>query len=160
VALADAIASEVSRTCVHRSGRWQRAPDDDRIDASLLLAAVRGAVPADDPRSVATLAAVRNDLSEDGYVYRFRPDNRPLGDAEGSFVLCGFWMSLACLQQGNRVEATRWFERNRAGCGPPGLFSEEFDVRQRQLRGNLPQAFVHAGLLECAARMALDEEPN
>lgn len=33
------------------------------------------------------------------------------------------------------------------------LFAEEFDVRRRQLRGNLPQAFVHA-LLECAVRLA------
>jgi len=48
------------------------------------------------------------------------------------------------------VQAARWFERNRAACGPPGLLSEEFDVTQRQLRGNLPQAFVHALLLECA----------
>ncbi|MGI8903363.1 MAG: glycoside hydrolase family 15 protein, partial [Solirubrobacteraceae bacterium] len=46
--------------------------------------------------------------------------------------------------------AARWFERNRAACGPPGLCAEEFDVTQRQLRGNLPQAFVHALLLECA----------
>ena len=42
-------------------------------------------------------------------------------------------------------------ERNRAASGPPGLCSEEFDVSQRQLRGNLPQAFVHAMVLECAA---------
>ena len=46
------------------------------------------------------------------------------------------------------MAALRWFERNRAACGPPGLFSEEYDVAQRQLRGNLPQAFVHALLLE------------
>jgi GH15 family glucan-1,4-alpha-glucosidase len=31
------------------------------------------------------------------------------------------------------------------------LLSEEFDVTQRQLRGNIPQAFVHAMVLECAA---------
>ena len=49
--------------------------------------------------------------------------------------------------------AARWFERNRAACGPPGLFSEEYDVTQRQLRGNLPQAFVHALLLECATTL-------
>ena len=48
------------------------------------------------------------------------------------------------------VRAGHWFERNRAACGPPGLISEEFDVAQRQLRGNLPQAFVHAALLQCA----------
>jgi GH15 family glucan-1,4-alpha-glucosidase len=151
--LADAILLDVSQHCVHPSGRWQRAPGDERVDAALLLPAIRGAVPPDDPRAVATLAAVRRELTEDGYVYRFRHDERPLGDAEGAFVLCGFWMALAQLQQGDLVDAVHWFERNRAGCGPPGLFSEEFDVRQRQLRGNLPQAFVHAGLLECAARL-------
>jgi alpha,alpha-trehalase len=33
------------------------------------------------------------------------------------------------------------------------LLSEKLDVLQRQLRGNLPQAFVHAALLECAVRL-------
>jgi GH15 family glucan-1,4-alpha-glucosidase len=51
------------------------------------------------------------------------------------------------------VAAYRAFERTRAACGTPGLLAEEFDVRQRQLRGNLPQAFVHALLLECAASL-------
>jgi GH15 family glucan-1,4-alpha-glucosidase len=32
--------------------------------------------------------------------------------------------------------------------------AEEFDVEQRQLRGNLPQAFVHATLLEASIRLA------
>ena len=47
----------------------------------------------------------------------------------------------------------RWFERNRGALGPPGLFTEEFDVVQRQLRGNLPQAFVHALLIESATHL-------
>jgi GH15 family glucan-1,4-alpha-glucosidase len=83
---------------------------------------------------------------------------RPLGDAEGAFLLCGFIMALAEHQQGNQLSAFRYFERNRAACGPAGLLSEEYDVTQRQLRGNLPQAFVHALLLECAARLGGDEE--
>jgi alpha,alpha-trehalase len=59
-------------------------------------------------------------------------------------------MALAYAQQGDHVIAARWFERSRGACGPPALYSEEFDVSQHQLRGNLPQAFVHALLLECA----------
>jgi GH15 family glucan-1,4-alpha-glucosidase len=59
-------------------------------------------------------------------------------------------MSLAWAQQGDQVRAARWFERNRTACGPAGLISEEYDVMQRQMRGNLPQAFVHALLLQCA----------
>ena len=114
-----------------------------------------GLDPEGDPGRRPTLAcdAPRNgrELTRDGYAYRFRPDERPLGEAEGAFLLCGFWMALGWLQQGQELRAARWFERTRAACGPPGLFSEEFDVRQRQMRGNLPQAFVHALLLECAA---------
>ena len=48
----------------------------------------------------------------------------------------------------------RWFERNRAACGSPGLFTEEYDVDQRQLRGNYPQSLVHALLIESARRLA------
>jgi GH15 family glucan-1,4-alpha-glucosidase len=62
-------------------------------------------------------------------------------------------MALATHRLGDRTGAFRWFERTRAACGPSGLFAEEYDVRQRQLRGNLPQAFVHALLLECAVRL-------
>ena len=43
---------------VHPSGRWQRSPGDPRLDAALLLPAIRGAIPASDPRSIATLQAV------------------------------------------------------------------------------------------------------
>ncbi|WP_264001054.1 glycoside hydrolase family 15 protein, partial [Mycobacterium pseudoshottsii] len=146
-----------SGDCVHPSGRWQRAPDDPRVDAALLVPALRGAVPPDDPRSTATLRAVLGELEDDGYVYRFRHDERPLAEAEGAFLLCGFWAALACLQQGDMVRATRYFERNRAGCGPPGLFGEEYDVEQRQLRGNLPQAFVHALLIETSLRVGAKE---
>jgi GH15 family glucan-1,4-alpha-glucosidase len=152
--LADTIAADAAADCVHPSGRWQRSPGDERIDAALLLAAIRGAVPAADPRSRETLAAVTADLSEEGYVYRFRQDKRPLEDSEGAFLLCGYLMALATHQAGSETRAISWFERSRAACGPPGLFTEEFDVRQRQLRGNIPQAFVHALMFEAATRLA------
>ena len=153
-ALADAIMADVAADGLHPSGRWQRAPDDERVDAALLLPAIRGAVPSRDPRSLATLDAVHDELGASGYVYRFRQDQRPLEDAEGAFVLCGFLMALATHQQDRTGEAIGWFERNRAACGPPGLFTEEFDVHQRQLRGNVPQAFVHALMFESATRLA------
>jgi GH15 family glucan-1,4-alpha-glucosidase len=152
--LADAILADVGRDCTHPSGRWQRSPGDPRVDAALLLPAIRGAVSANDPRSVATLSAVVDELGRDGYTYRFRHDERRLADAEGAFLLCGFWLALAWHQVGQEPLAIANFERNRASCGPPGLFTEEFDVGERQMRGNLPQAFVHALLLECASRLA------
>ena len=152
--LADVILADTTRHAVHPSGRWQRSADDPGLDAALLMPPVRGAVAADDPRTIATLEAYLAELTQDGYAYRFRHDQRPLGDAEGAFLLCGFLLALALQQQGRELEAARWFERNRAACGSPGLYAEEYDVAERQLRGNLPQAFVHAMLLECAARLA------
>ena len=150
LALADTIVADTAAHALHPSGWWQRSPGDPRLDAALLLPAIQGAIPAADPRSVATLEAVARELVVDGYCYRYRPDERPLGESEGAFLMCGFLMALAWAQQGDAVRAARWFERSRAACGTAGLLTEEFDVQQRQLRGNLPQAFVHALLLQCA----------
>ena len=118
-ALADGLLASAAQDGLHPDGDWQRAPGDERTDAALLLPAIRGATPAADPRALATLAAVQDDLARDGYLYRFRHDQRPLHDAEGAFVLCGFVMALALHQQGRHREAVGWFERNRAACGPP-----------------------------------------
>ncbi|GAA2164595.1 glycoside hydrolase family 15 protein [Pedococcus bigeumensis] len=153
-ALADDVVADVNRDCLHPSGRWQRSPEDERVDAALLLPGLRGALPAADPRTLATVQAIRRELGRSGYVYRFRQESRPLGEAEGAFLLCGFHMAMAVHEEGKPTEAARWFERSRAACGAPGLFSEEYDVAQRQLRGNYPQAFVHALLLESAQRLA------
>ncbi|MCK5751897.1 MAG: glycoside hydrolase family 15 protein, partial [Mycobacterium sp.] len=73
---------------------------------------------------------------------------------DSAFLLCGVLMAMASAQQGDPVAAMRYFERNRSACGPPGLFSEEYDIRQRQMRGNLPQAFVHAVMFEASSRLA------
>jgi GH15 family glucan-1,4-alpha-glucosidase len=151
--LADHLMSATDRSSLHHSGRWQRAPDDDRVDASWLLAEMRGALRPDDPRSVATREAIMVDLCQDDYLYRYPHPGQPLGEAEGAFLVCNFWMALACIGSGDVTRGAQWFERTRASCSASGLFSEEFDVEQRQLRGNLPQAFVHALLIECAATL-------
>jgi GH15 family glucan-1,4-alpha-glucosidase len=160
--LADSVLASLDN-CVHPSGRWQRTPADDRVDAALLLSFIRGAVPVDDPRSKATMEAVERELTDDGFVYRFNDGSGPHGHAEGSrsaghaegaFLLCGFWMALAAHVRGDDVQAAHWFERSRSACGPGALYTEEYATHQRQQRGNLPQAFVHAAMLESAVRLS------
>jgi hypothetical protein len=41
----------------------------------------------------------------------------------------------------------------------PGLYAEEYDARQRQLRGNLPQAFVHSLAVECGLMISPERAP-
>ncbi len=153
LSLADRLLSEADRSALHTSGRWQRSPGDPRVDSSLLLSEVRGTVGPEDPRSVATRVAVIDELCEDDYIYRYAEPGEPLGKNEGAFLICNFWMALAYLGCGDTVKGAQYFERARASCSSSGLFSEEYDVAQRQLRGNLPQSFVHALLIETAATM-------
>ena len=148
--LADRILAATSADSLHISGRWQQSPGQERVDAALLLPPVRGAVAEDDPRTVLTRSAVQDELTTDGYVYRFRHDQLPLEHTEGAFTLCGLLMALSHAHAGDPVGAMHYFERARGACATSGLFTEEFDVRQRQLRGNFPQAFVHAMLIETA----------
>ncbi|MHC3474791.1 glycoside hydrolase family 15 protein [Streptomyces sp. 7R007] len=151
--LAEAVFAETRRRCLRADGRWRRAVGDDGPEAALLMPMARGFPPADDPSNAITRRFIEEQLARDGYLYRFIHPGTRLGEAEGAFLLCGFTMALATDHLGDRAGALRWFERTRAACGPSGLFAEEYDVRQRQLRGNLPQAFVHALLLECAVRL-------
>jgi GH15 family glucan-1,4-alpha-glucosidase len=158
ISLADRIVADTSTHALDpESGSWRRAPHDHRLDAALLLPGLRGAVPAGDPRTVATLATYQRELTRDGFAYRFKQDERPLGQAEGAFQLCGFWMALAASQQGDSLGALGWYERTRAACGPPQLYCEEYDAAQHQLRGNFPQAFVHALMIEASARLATEQ---
>ncbi len=154
-ALADAIVAATAATSQHRSGRWQRTPTDGRVDAALLLPGIRGALPADDPRrsprsrrcSPISPRASPRTASGTATFHSAAPRARSL--------LCGFLVSLSLLQQGDREAAARWFGRTRASCGRSGLFTEEYDVLQRQLRGNLPRAFVDTLLVETAHRLDL-----
>jgi hypothetical protein len=69
-------------------------------------------------------------------------------------------MALAAHLRGDEVQAARWFERSRSACGPAALYTEEYATHQRQLRGNFPQAFVHAAILESAIRLSHRSTPG
>ena len=117
--------------------------------------AIRGAVPPDDPRAVATIArrgrrsspttATSTASARTPARRCTRPRARSCSAASTSR-----WPRSAGRRRRRRCAGS---SATAARCGPPGLFTEEYDVVQRQLRGNLPQAFVHALLLETAQRL-------
>lgn len=125
-------------------------PDD--ADATLLLLAVHGLLPDDDPRLLATTRYVRDHLGEGRFLRRYRAEDG-VGGPEGAFLLCGFWLAEALALQGDLDEALQVFVTHAEASNHVGLLSEEVDPKTGTLLGNLPQAFSHLGLVNAAVRL-------
>ncbi|MGO4858088.1 glycoside hydrolase family 15 protein [Arthrobacter sp. 2MCAF14] len=125
------------------------------LDASLLLIPKVGFLPHDDPRVIGTIDAIQRELTEDGFVLRYRPQDSDDGlpGGEGVFLACSFWMVDALLGAGRRAEATALFERLLALRNDVGLLSEEWDAHAGRQLGNTPQAFSHFGLVLSALQL-------
>lgn len=125
------------------------------LDASLLLIPKVGFLPHDDPRVIGTIDAIQRELTEDGFVLRYRPQDSDDGlpGREGVFLACSFWMVDALLGAGRRSEATALFERLLGLRNDVGLLSEEWDAHAGRQLGNMPQAFSHFGLVLSALQL-------
>ncbi|MBA3564789.1 MAG: glycoside hydrolase family 15 protein, partial [Gammaproteobacteria bacterium] len=131
------------------------------LDASLLLMAQVGFLPADDARFRSTVEAIERELKVDGLVLRYRagdtPDGLP-GD-EGVFLACSFWLADAYVMLGRYDDAVALFERLLALRNDLGLLAEEYDPRIGRQLGNFPQAFSHIALINTANNLASARGP-
>jgi GH15 family glucan-1,4-alpha-glucosidase len=128
------------------------------LDASLLLIPRVGFLPPDDPRVVGTIEAVQRELTHDGFVLRYRPDEADDGlpGDEGVFLACSFWLVEALIGVGRRREAKELFERLLTLRNDVGLLSEEWGVNAARQLGNTPQAFSHFALIMSAMELHED----
>jgi GH15 family glucan-1,4-alpha-glucosidase len=142
-----------------RDGVLRQHYDTDALDASTLLAAIFGFLPGDDERLRKSVEAIGDDLTEDGFVLRYRTDETDdgLSGKEGSFLICSFWLVSALAIVGDRQRARDLMERLLSVASPLGLYAEEFDTSTGRHLGNFPQAFSHLALIEAAARIILAE---
>jgi GH15 family glucan-1,4-alpha-glucosidase len=140
-------------------GTFTQAYGSRALDACTLLIPRVGFLPYDDERVISTVQTLRNELTEDGLVLRYRTDQSDDGLAgrEGSFLICSFWMVYALLGIGRHREAEDLFDRLLALRNDVGLLSEEYDTRAQRLVGNFPQAFTHLALVNCALRLSEGE---
>jgi GH15 family glucan-1,4-alpha-glucosidase len=128
-----------------------------QLDASLLLIPSVGFLPPTDPRVVGTIDAVQRELLQDGFVMRYTPDEDAvdgLPPGEGAFLACNFWLVDALALIGRREEALAHFHRLLSIRNDLGLFSEEYDQRNKRLIGNFPQAFTHLALVSSALNLS------
>ena len=133
--------------------------DTDALDASTLLAAIFGFLPPEDERLHKSVLAIADDLTEDGFVLRYRTGETDdgLSGKEGSFLICSFWLVSALAIVGEDQRARDLMERLLRVASPLGLYAEEFDTSTGRHLGNFPQAFSHLALIEAAARIIVAE---
>jgi GH15 family glucan-1,4-alpha-glucosidase len=157
-ATADEIKADILEHGV-RDGVLRQHYETDALDASTLLAALFGFLPADDERLHKSVEAIASDLTEDGFVLRYRTGETDdgLSGKEGSFLICSFWLVSALAVVGEMQEARDLMERLLSVKSPLGLFAEEFDTATGRHLGNFPQAFSHLALIEAAGRIIIAE---
>jgi GH15 family glucan-1,4-alpha-glucosidase len=143
-------AAILARGWNEQAGAFTQAFGSEDLDASSLMLAITGFLPADDPRMKATIDATARRLTDErGLVYRYLAHDGLTGQ-EGTFVLCTFWLAQAQALAGDVEAATATFERAVAAINDIGLLAEEVDPRNAEMIGNYPQAFSHVGLVNAA----------
>jgi GH15 family glucan-1,4-alpha-glucosidase len=158
-ATAHEIESDILEHGVDDRGVLCQHYDTNALDASTLLAAIFGFLPGEDKRLRASVLAIADELTEHGFVLRYRTDETDdgLSGKEGTFLICSFWLVSALAIIGEEQRARDLMERLLRVASPLGLYAEEFEADTGQHLGNFPQAFSHLALIEAAARIILAE---
>ena len=157
--VADEIRADILEHGVSDKGVLKQHYETDALDASVLLAANFEFLPPSDERLRATVNAIADDLTEDGFVLRYRTDETDdgLSGKEGTFLICSFWLVSALAVVGELQRARDLMERLLRIASPLGLYAEEFDAPTGRHLGNFPQAFSHLALMDAAGRIMLPE---
>ena len=157
---ADEIRADILANGVDDRGVLTQHYGTTALDASLLLAPLVRFLPADDPRIRATVLAIADELTVDGFVLRYRTEETDDGfeGEEGSFTICSFWLVSALCEIGEHRRAQKLCAKLLSFAGPLELYAEEVDPHTGRHLGNFPQAFTHLALINAVMHIIKTEE--
>jgi GH15 family glucan-1,4-alpha-glucosidase len=133
-------------------------PGSPLLDASVLVMPLVKFAGPTDPRFLATLDRISDELVADSLVNRYALTGVDgIADGEGTFSLCSFWYVEALTRAGRVREARMVFEKMLTYANHLGLYAEQVGHSGEAL-GNFPQAFTHLALISAAINLdeALD----
>ena len=160
---ADEIKDDILTHGVDERGVLTQYYGSSALDASLLLAPLVRFLPSGDPRIRATVMAIRDELTVDGLVLRYRVEETDDGFSgeEGTFTICSFWLVSALCEIGEIGKARKLCAKLLSFAGPLELYAEEIDAHSGQHLGNFPQAFTHLALINAVLHViALEDREN
>ena len=141
-------------------GAFRQRYEAENLDAAALLISVLDFLPGDHPRVLATIDRIAESLTIDGFVYRFNPAELPgvsalpLGEFEGAFLPCTFWLATACAKAGRLEQARAILARTEHLAGTTALFAEAVDPRNQSFLGNTPLLFSHVEYVRAKRALA------
>ena len=154
-ATADTMHAEICSQGVDERGVFVQVYGSTALDASTLLIPLLGFLPPEDDRVRATVHAIADELTVDGLVLRYRPeqtDDGLTGD-EGAFTICSFWLVSALAMIGDTERASALCAKLLSLASPLQLYAEEIEPHSGQHLGNFPQAFTHLSLIDAVLRV-------
>jgi GH15 family glucan-1,4-alpha-glucosidase len=134
-------------------GRFAASFGGEELDASLLQLVDLRFLQPDDPRYLATVAAVEAELRRGPYLLRYAiPDD--FGAPQTAFNFCTFWFIEALHLSGRQDEARQLFEEMLSRRTHAGLLSEDISFADGEPWGNYPQTYSLVGIINCAVLLS------
>jgi len=134
-------------------GAFTQALGSKDLDATALAVAMYEMLPVTDPRVVSTVTVLQEKLSNNGFLYRYVPEESEFHEPEGVFIICTLWLVNVLAQMGRIDEAEALFSRVTETANDLGLFAEEFDPDTGGMLGNFPQALTHLSVINAALNL-------
>lgn len=151
-------ADEIRATVLSKAWNEDRkaftgAFGQEALDASVLLMAEIGFIDPMDPRYVATVERIDEELREGDHVYRYRNED-DFGRPQTAFTACTFWHIDALARIGRLDEARAMFEAVLSKRTRLGLLSEDIETETGELWGNFPQTYSMVGIINAAGQLS------
>lgn len=140
-----------------RLGSFVSAFEGSAVDASLLLLPELRFISARDPRFIATVARITQELRIGDFIFRYREAD-DFGMPQNAFVVCTFWYIDALASIGRRAEARELFENMLACRNSHGFLAEHIQTDTREFWGNYVQTYSMVGLVNSAVRLSIPWE--
>ena len=135
----------VKENCINSEGAYAAAAGEEAVDISAILFPTWAYTSMDDPAIKATVKVLERDYKK-GKLYRrhlFQFDSKK----EGAFLAGSLWMAQYYVYLKEFGKAREIIDESLKYTTDLGFFSEEADVENQRMVGNIPQTLVHASFI-------------